>query len=324
MKRPRKEKEWLDHIKRVFRVPSPPAGMGDDCAVLKKENLCLTTDALLEHVDFEREWAPPEAVGWKALAVNLSDLAAMGALPEFFLLTLAIPGDCGDSWVERFLSGVSSLAGKEKVVVLGGDLSRSPRDIFISITAGGKPAGKPLLRGKARPGDLIYVSSPLGGAGEALKMFGKGARLRSFPLTGKVRPEDILLDGFFRPPSQSALGAFLAERKLASSAIDISDGLLLDLSRLLEGSGNGAVLSEEDIPRAAGEGGKAVGLKEALISGEEQVLLFTVPKSRERYLPGAGKRLFRIGFVSPKPGLWIQGRGKVSMIEPAGYDHFER
>ena len=321
MKRPRKEKEWLEHIRSVFPAPPPPEGMGDDCAVLKRENLCLTTDALVEHVDFERDWAPPEAVGWKALAVNLSDLAAMGAEPAFFLLTLAIPRDCPDKWIEGFLSGAAALARKEKAKLLGGDLSRSPGGIFISVTAGGRQAGKPLLRGKAGPGDLIYVSSPLGAAGEALKMLRKGAKLKNFLLHGRIKTPN-LLDRFFRPPSQTALGASLAQKKLASSAIDISDGLLLDLSRLLEGSGNGAVLTEDSIPRAADASGKQVSLKAAMTSGEEQVLLFTVPKSRERLLRKAGKGLFRIGFVTPKPGMWMQGCGRVSMLDPEGFDHF--
>ena len=323
MKRPRREQEWLDHIKALFDAPRSPAGIGDDCAVLKKEKTCVTTDALAEGVDFERDWAPPEAVGWKALAVNLSDLAAMGAKPSYFLMTLAIPLDCPDRWVEGLLSGVAALARKEKVKLIGGDLSASLSGVFISITAWGTLCGKPLLRGRARPLEGIYVTSPLGGAGEALKLFRKGARLKKFPLQGRD-PGSCLLDRFFRPPSQSRLGAMLAEKKLASSAIDISDGLLLDLSRLLAGTGSGALLSAEAIPRAAAENGNPVGLREAMASGEEQVLLFTVPKGRERQLPGGGKGLFRIGFVTPKAGIWVQDGGKVSMAEPAGFDHFER
>lgn len=323
MKRPRKEKEWLDHIKSLFSTPRAPAGIGDDGAVLQKESWCLTTDALIEGVDFECGWAPPEAIGWKALAVNLSDLAAMGSKPSFFLLTLAIPANRGDAWIERLLAGIRSLAVKEKVSLRGGDLSGSPDKLVISITAAGIQHDKPLLRGKANPGDSIYVSSALGGAGEALSMFKSGKRLGKFPLAGKASPGDALLDRFFRPPSQSKLGLLLASEKIASSAIDISDGLLLDLSRLLEGSGNGAVLSEGSIPRAAGENGKPVTLQAAMASGEEQVLLFTVPRSRERLIDGLGTELFRIGFVTPKSGLWIQDGEKVSVLKDSGFDHFE-
>lgn len=323
MKRPRREQEWLDHIKALFDAPPSPAGIGDDCAVLKQEKTCVTTDALVEGVDFEREWAPPEAIGWKALAINLSDLASMGARPSCFLLTLAIPSDCPDRWVDGLLSGTAALARREKIKLVGGDLSRSRSGIFVSITAWGVLRGKPLLRGRARTLEGIYVSAPLGGAGEALRMFGKGARLKEFALHGKD-PGAGLLDRFFRPPSQSRLGRVLAENKLASSAIDISDGLLLDLSRLLEGTGCGALLSAGTIPRAASENGKPVGLRDAMTSGEEQVLLFTVPKDRERYLPEAGKGLYKIGFVTPKRGIRVRDGGKVSMAEPAGFDHFER
>ena len=323
MKRPRREREWVDHIKALFDAPPSPAGIGDDCAVLKKDKTCVTTDALAEGVDFEREWAPPEAVGWKALAVNLSDLAAMGAKPSCFLLTLGIPPDCPDRWVEGLLAGTAALARIEKIKLIGGDLSGSRGGVFVSITAWGTLRAKPLLRGRARPGEGIYVSSPLGGAGEALKMFGKGARLKKFALQGRD-PGAGLLDRFYRPPSQSRLGRVLAGKKLASSAIDISDGLLLDLSRLLEGTGCGALLSAEAIPRAASDNGDPVGLRNAMTSGEEQVLLFTVSKDRERYLPGGGKGIYRIGFVTPKRGIRVRDGGKVSMAGPAGFDHFDR
>lgn len=323
MKRPRREQEWLDHIRTVFKAPLPPAGIGDDCAILKEEKICVTTDTLAEGVDFERDWAPPEAIGWKALAINLSDLASMGAVPSWFLLTLAIPADIPDRWTEDLLSGIAALASKEELKLIGGDLSRSSGGLFISITAAGSLAGKPLLRGKSRPGDLIFVSSPLGGAGEALAMFRKGAKLKKFPLHGRINTPN-LLDRFFRPPSQSRLGSMLAEKNLASSAIDISDGLLLDLSRLLEGSGNGAVLSGDAVPRAEDADGKPVRLKDAMKSGEEQVLLFTVAAERRRLLQESRMGLFEIGFVAPKPGIWLQDRGRVSMVEPAGFDHFER
>ena len=137
MKRPRREREWLDHIKALIDAPPTPAGIGDDCAVLKKDKTCVTTDALAEGVDFEREWAPPEAVGWKALAVNLSDLAAMGAKPSCFLLTLGIPPDCPDRWVEGLLAGTAALARIEKIKLIGGDLSGSRGGVFVSITAWG-------------------------------------------------------------------------------------------------------------------------------------------------------------------------------------------
>jgi len=324
MKRPRKEKEWLDHIRKTFSAPPAPRGIGDDCAVLEKEKWCVTTDTLVEGIDFERGWAPPEAVGWKALAVNLSDLAAMGARPAHFLLTLAIPPDFKDEKVEKLLSGMAALASKEKVSLVGGDLSRSPDKLYISITAFGFPPERPLMRGKARPGEPVYVSGPLGCPAAALSAMKNGARLPSFPLDSRVPPENVILDRFFRPPSQSGLGEKLAGHRIASSAIDISDGLLLDLSRLLEGSGCGAVLNAEEIPRAEGAGGAPVSLGEAMKSGEEQILLFTVRKSCEKTISRLGTRLFRIGFVSPKAGLWMQRGGRVSALRAGGFDHFGR
>jgi thiamine-monophosphate kinase len=323
MNPPRKEKEWLSFIDKNFSSYGALVGNGDDGAVLKKASWCITTDLLMEGVDFEKGWAPAEAVGWKSLAVNLSDLAAMGSKPLFFLVSLAIPSRYKDIEIENLLLGIKALAAKEKVSLLGGDLSRSPDKLVISITALGSQGEKPLLRGKARVGDSIYVSSHLGAPKEALKMFKKGTRLKVFPLKNGPAKENALADRFFRPPSQSKLGQILAEKRIASSAIDISDGLLLDLSRLLAKCRLGAVLQGEAIPRAKNAEGAFVSVEDAVTSGEEQTLLITVPKSKERLLENIKAKLFKIGFVSPKSGIWMERKGKISKLEAAGFDHFE-
>jgi thiamine-monophosphate kinase len=320
---PRKEKEWLGFIKDNFPSSGATVGNGDDGAVLKKSKYCVTTDLLMEGVDFEKEWAPPEAIGWKALAVNLSDLAAMGSKPLFFFLSIAIPASWKDSEIEMLLAGMKALAGAEKVSLLGGDLSRSRGDLVISICAIGAQLQKALRRGTAGTGDSIYLSHPLGGPCQALNAFKKGSRLRRFPLKGKPEKEDALLDSFFRPPSQSRFGVLLSGRKIASSAIDISDGLLLDLSRLLEKNGLGAVLSGPDVPRAKDSRGNFVSLDDALTGGEEQTLLFTVPKNRERLLSDIGGRFYKIGFVSPKSGIWMENAGRIKKLAVKGFDHFE-
>lgn len=321
--RPRDEAGWIRFIRQVWGPSGAELDLGDDAAVLPSDRYALTTDALLEGVDFERAWGPPQAVGHKALAVNLSDLAAVGARPRFCLLTLALPHDIEDRWVEGLLKGMRRLALREGAGLCGGDLSRSRSGVVVSLTVLGLLEGPPLTRSGGRPGDLLFVSGPLGAARAALRAFREGASLRSFGHRPPRTPRLALLDRFFRPPSQTEVGLWLSRERLASAALDLSDGLARDLHRLLEASGCGAEVEARALPvdPLAGSGEEA--LREAILGGEDQVLLFAVPERKAgkvaRGLPGAAA----VGRLRKQPGCHLLWPGGVrEPLTPGGFDHF--
>lgn len=319
------EDEWISFIKRTFPSSNNIIGIGDDCAIIHdKRKFCVTTDTLIEGIDFELKWAPIEAVGWKALAQNISDLAAMGAKPLYFLLNLAIPKKCPDKEIEKLLKGILALSKKEKIKLIGGDLSKSPDKLVISITAFGVLDKKPLLRNKAKKGDYIFVSSPLGAPDEALKLFKKGAVLEEFPLSNKIKKENQLLDRFFRAPSQTRLGMILSKKSISFCSIDISDGLLKDLSRILKGSEVGAVVDTDLIPKFAFGDGKETSLESALTGGEEQTLLFTVSPDKERLLKANKIKAFKVGKIISVKTIFLKSGRKMRKANAMGFDHFSK
>lgn len=319
----RSEDEWVSFIKKKFSPFKVFWGIGDDCAITKiKDKICLTTDTVIEGIDFETKWAPPEALGYKALAQNLSDLASSGAKPHSFLLTLAIPGKLKDEFVEKVISGIHYLSKKEKIELIGGDLSKSLDRFIISITALGRLKRAPLLRNNAKTGDHIYITAPLGGPDAALSLFKKGAVLTEFPLSNQIKPENTLLDRFFRPPSQTDLGQIISDKEISQCAIDISDGLLKDLSRILSASKVGAIIYAEEIPRFCYASNTIVSLKSALKGGEEQTLLFTVSPDKENLLKKHKISAYNIGEVITEKTLLLKSKGKLSRIDAYGFDHF--
>lgn len=321
----RSEDEWVSLIKKKFRPSKVILGIGDDCAIFKvKDKICITTDTLIEGIDFELSWAPPQAIGWKALSHNLSDLASTGARPHSFLLTLAIPKNVDDHFVEKLLDGIWALSKKEGITLIGGDLSASPDNFVISITAIGLLTGKSLLRSKAKEEDSIYVSSELGGPDSALKLFKKNIVLQDFPLNEKIKNSNRLLDRFFRPPSQTLLGIKLSEKEISCCAIDISDGLLKDLQRILTASKVGAIIDIQEIPRFVFDETKKAPLSSALTGGEEQTLLFTVSPEKEYLLTKHEIKAYKIGTIISEKALFIKSRGKLRKIETKGFDHFSK
>lgn len=321
--RPRGEAGWIRYIRKVWGPSGAPLDLGDDAAVLPAAPYAVTTDALLEGVDFQRPWGPPEALGHKALAVNLSDLAAVGARPRFCLLTLALPEDMKDRWVEGLLRGMRRLALREGVGLCGGDLSRSRSGLVVSLTAFGVLEGPPLTRTGGRPGDLLFVSGPLGAARAALKAFLAGVSLRTFGEDPPRNPRLALLDRFFRPPSQTETGLLLSREGLASAALDISDGFARDLHRLLAASRCGAEVEARALPVDPLSGSGEEALREALLGGEDQVLLFAVPEREAarvaRLLPGAAW----VGRLRKGRGCDLLWPGGVrEPLLPAGFDHF--
>ena len=290
----------LAHRVAIPRGSRIVAGIGDDCAIFRpasgKEDLLFTTDLLIEGVHFERTTHPPAVVGRKALARGLSDIAAMGGDPLFCLLSLGLPEWAGDEWVDRFYGGLLKLATTTGTVLAGGDLAHTERVVCDIVVAGSAPKGRALRRNGARPGDAIYVSGKLGGSALGLATKNGPAWQRH------LKPEPRL-----------ALGRYLREKLHATAAMDLSDGLSLDLRRLCIASKVAAEV--ERPPKFPG-----ASLEQALHGGEDHELLFTVrpgirvPKRFEN-LP-----LTRIGEITRGPAGRVRLGGQ--RLTPLGYDHF--
>jgi thiamine-monophosphate kinase len=273
-------------------------GIGDDCAVYRPrgaaEELLFTTDLLLEDVHFRRATHTAADVGWKALARGLSDIAAMGGEPRFCLLSLALAGWTDARWVDGFYRGLLALARREQVPLAGGDLARGQKLACDIVVCGAAPRGRALRRDGARAGDGVYVSGVLGGS--ALGLSGRA---------GKARRRHL------RPEPRLALGRFLRGHG-ASAAMDLSDGLSLDLRRMALASRLAAAISAPPVwPGAT--------LDQALHGGEDYELLFTAPPRVRWPAEFQGLRLTRIGtMVEGKPGdVELDGAG----LPALGYDH---
>jgi thiamine-monophosphate kinase len=298
-----------------------PVGIGDDCAVLRASRgaFCVTTDAVVEGVHFRRQDGPLEDVGHKALAVNLSDLAAMGARPRWFLCALAAPS-LTRSEARALGRGMAALARRFSTALVGGNVTRA-RELSLTLTAAGTPAGRaPLLRSGGRAGDALYVSGTLGGARLGLSSLRAGGRRGRHPLAERRQR---------RPEPRVALGILSA--RYASAAIDVSDGLVEDLGRLLSASHVGAEVQATRIPvdgsvlRAARRPGLA--LRAALVGGEDYELLLAVPEGRaasfERACARAGEPVTAIGWLVPGGGLrLLDAKGRGVPLPPAAFEHF--
>ena len=296
----------VDLVRRIGRWALPTMasgsslvlGIGDDCAIYRPrgsgEDLLFTTDLLIEDVHFRRSTHPAQDVGWKCLARGLSDIAAMGGEPRFCLLSLAVAPGADTAWVEGFYRGLLRLARREGVVLAGGDLAKSDRVTCDIVVCGAVPRGRSLRRDGARAGDAIYVSGTLGGSALGLET-GSGKAWKRH-----ARPEPRL-----------ALGRFLREKLHATAAMDLSDGLSIDLRRLYEASGLRAEMSIPPIfPGAT--------LEQALHGGEDYELLFTVPPRAKVPRVFAGLPLTRIGTMRSGKGVTLDG----APLAPLGWDHF--
>ena len=278
------------------------AGIGDDCAIFRprggKEDLLFTTDLLIEGVHFERATHSAVQAGHKALARGLSDIAAMGGLPLFCLLSLALPEWANGRWVDEFYRGVLRLAKSTGVVLAGGDLARAERVTCDIVVAGSVPRGRALRRDGARPGDLIYVSGRLGGS--ALGLDTKRGRA---------------WERHLRPQPRLALGRYLREKLHATACMDLSDGLSLDLRRMCLASKVSAEIERPPVFRGATVG-------HALHGGEDYELLFTVRAGTR--VPARFEKLplTRIGVIRRGPAGLVLLDGQP--LAPLGYDHFRR
>ena len=300
------------------RAAAVHLGIGDDCAILRPpagHEVLVTTDLFLEGRHFRRDWHSAESAGHRCLARGLSDLAAMGAAPHAAFLSIALPAGFDSGWFDGFLSGLLQLAGEHGVQLSGGDTAQAPgADIMADIMLiGSAPRGQAIRRSGARVGDSIYVTGALGGSAAELE----GLAAKPFPkrqpgLTRQTFPEPRL-----------AVGRILRSKRIASAAIDLSDGLSTDLAHLCAASGVAAEIERESLPLdalAAGRGGLALNL--ALNGGEDYELLFTAGAK----VPGriAGVAVTRIGRVVSGKGVWLTAAGRRERLENGGFEHFSQ
>lgn len=285
-------------------------GIGDDGAILDVpvgQQLVAVIDTLVAGVHFPLD-TPACDIGWRALAVNLSDLAAMGANPRWFTLALTLP-EADEAWLAGFAEGLAAQAAQAGVSLVGGDTTQGPLTITVQAE-GCVPAGQALRRAGARVGDAIYVSGSPGEAAAGLAVH--QGRLPEGEGSG------ALLERFFRPRPRLALG--LALRGVATACIDVSDGLLQDLGHILRASGVGAELDLPALPLSAAlrtaAGGRAQEL--ALCGGDDYELCFTVPAGT--VLPAWDIRVSRIGTVVAGQGIIDQASRQP--LKAAGYQHF--
>jgi thiamine-monophosphate kinase len=319
--------------------PAPSSlllGIGDDAAVIRQRrgrDTVITADLLVEDVDFRRAAIPARLLGHKALAVSLSDIAAMGARPLWAMLSLGVPREVWrTSFVDRFYEGFFALADHYRVALIGGDVSRTPERIAIdSILLGETQRGRAVLRSGARPGDHIFVTGSLGGAAAGLKLLERGARLTEQALRLRTsRAVEELLLRQLRPMPRVEWGEALGRERLATAMIDLSDGLSSDLAHLCEESRVGACLQAARIPVdpfAARVCARLAldPLMLALHGGEDFELLFTVSPRDLRRLPRSikGVPAVYIGDVTSDTGrITLPAGSHERKLEPQGFQHF--
>jgi len=293
-------------------------GIGDDCAILSprpNHELLVSVDTLVAGVHFPASISPYQ-VARRSLAVNLSDLAAMGAEPAWFTLALTLP-EANESWLREFSRGLFDVANQAGISLVGGDTTRGPLSITIQVQ-GYAPAGQALRRDRAQVGDLVYVSGSLGDAGAGLAL----------ALSGNIEETDYLVSRFLSPTARIDTGRALLG--VASAAIDISDGLLADLGHILKRSQVGVKLQANAIPlsqslrQAVGE---RKSLELALSAGDDYELCFCVPPEKADKLTviaeQTGVPLSRIGVITTETELYVLDENGQSMsLPPAGYQHF--
>ncbi len=319
-------RRFLDGWKWGAEVKIPP---GDDASAVtlsegSGEFFLQTTDLLIEEVHFRRDWGSPFQLGWKALAVNLSDIAAMGGEPRHTHLSLAVPEDYPESDLFALMEGFKALANRYRVALLGGDLSRSPEHLVISVMVDGvAPGSRVLRRSGAQPGDVIWVSRALGGAAAGMRLLREDAA-DAFP--------DLVLN-FLQPQPEVELGELCSQSRKVHALIDLSDGLTGDLEHILAASGGGADLRAADLPlhpmlpECCRERDWDV-LDLALNGGEGYQLLGCTPADDfDAFSRLAAERLqttiFPIGRFTSSPGIRLKHPdGSVTEVTPASWDHF--
>ncbi|HEV2177436.1 MAG TPA: thiamine-phosphate kinase [Terriglobia bacterium] len=322
-------------------------GIGDDAAVVevsRGRQLVLTADMSLEGVHFTRRLHPPKSVGHRALARSLSDVAAMGGVPRFVLVSLALSQRTLSArtrvlWMEAFYDGLTSLAARFDVALAGGDTAVVRGRTFVDVTVAGEvEPGRALTRSGAQPGDQIFVSGRLGMSALGLRLLKSGGLRHREGIkprgtdergsAGAADPSHAAIQAHLYPEPRCSLGRYLSERRLATAAIDLSDGLSTDLTQLCEASGVGASLAADRIPVPEVPGYSSARLLDlALNGGEDYELLFTVPRRLATRIPSrlGHLSLHRIGEIRGSSDLiLVRPNGKEVAVKPGGFDHFRR
>jgi len=316
----------FDIIRKFFanqqvNVDLVPLGIGDDAAVINtnsEEQLLIAVDTLNIGVHFPQQTSAYD-IGYKALAVNLSDIAAMGGDPKWFTLAMSLP-EADHDWLEAFTSGLSGLANQYQLNLVGGDTTRGPLSITVQI-AGTVPRGQSLQRRGACSGDDIYVTGSLGDAAAALLLC--QGEISTAPVVG-----ERLLQRLNRPAPRIAIGVAL--RGVATACIDISDGLAADLGHILEASNVGAELTLAALPRSealAALNAEAARIQEwQLYGGDDYELCFTAPPSMRERIAAIGEKehcpITRIGQIISEAGLYSRDDAEQRPVQVTGYDHF--
>ena len=336
---PRSEFDFINSLrKRVesLATQSLVAGIGDDAAVVRNaagKDTVITADLLVEDIDFHRTTTPPYLLGHKALAISLSDVAAMGARPLCSLISIGVPDDVWQTdFLDRLYDGLLDLANRYGVQLIGGDTSRTTDKIVIdSIVTGECGGGASVMRSGAKAGDQIFVTGSLGAAAAGLRLIERGAHLAEQNLGDEDSQKlDHILLRQLRPEPRVGWGMVLGSERLATAMIDLSDGLSSDLNHLCEASGVGALIDSSLLPiddRVQELCGRRAldPLQLALHGGEDFELLFTVKPENAARLPRRvdGVEIKRIGDVmSTNYGVKISEGSRIWDLRPGGWKHF--
>ena len=317
------------------RLDAPPAhvrtGIGDDAAVLMPDRgmqTVLTTDSLVEQVHFRRDWTTASSIGHKALAVNLSDIAAMGATPRASLLSLLLPADLSLDDFDALIDGYAALSRASATPLIGGNISRSPGPLVLDVTVlGSVRPRRLLLRSGARDGDELFVTGALGAAAAGLVLLGEG-----HDRVGLAADEVSCIEHQERPTPRLHVGRLVARTSAASAAMDLSDGIADAAATIASASGVGVVIEAAALPYHPGVADVAArqgrSISDFVLSGgEDYELAFAVPvRRRSRFLLAARRagqiRVTRIGRFETAPGAWIQDADGRRAPLPAGFGHF--
>lgn len=320
------------------RAPGLVQGIGDDAAVLATSTSTwwhVTTDLLAEGIHFDLKSASPKSVGYRAAMANLSDIAAMGAVPRFLLISLAVPNRLQRRRLDDLYVGLMKACRPHHVTLIGGDTSASQAGLFLSITLIGTTKGqRALFRHGAKVGDGIYVTGTLGDSLAGLQLLSRN-RSRSFQKSVARLPQSVrrfLVDRHLHPTARIKEGQWLSTAGLATAAIDISDGLSGDLRHLCEESRVGAEIDLGTIPispacHAYASATKTLPMTLALTGGEDYELLFTASSTKQRLMERQarryGYRITRIGTIQPQRfGVQMTADGRTRPMPMTSYEHF--
>ena len=319
------ERELIARIQSKL-PPAPPwllVGVGDDAAVVEPERNraeVLSVDALVDGVHFDRAFVPPDAIGHRALAVNLSDLAAMGAAPRLALLSMALPASLPLADFDGIVDGLTALAREHRTHVVGGNLTHTPGPLVIDVTVVGTVKRRQALtRSGARPGDEIYVSGMLGSACAGLAVVSRQSSVAR-----------RLVESYLRPTPRVRLGLMLCRNRAASACVDLSDGLADGAHRIAEASGVGVAVDADTLPidpeaRSLFDSKGEDAVTAAVTGGDDYELLFTVRPRTRRRLDAArrhgGAPLTKVGVCTEGSAVVLTRAGAASPM-PAGYGHF--